>query len=101
MPLIVTGAAVFMYSTTRIAFANVSWIGLINNKGPILDYTVRFGLTRDMLLNKYVANVNQYSIIIPGLEADTAFYFAVQGRTRAGYGPLSNIVFSPGISLSK
>ena len=93
VPLIVTGTAVIMYSATQTVFANVSWIKMNNNRGQIVDCTVRFGLRRDMLLNKYVTSANHLSIIIPGLEADTAFYFAVQGRTIAGYGPLSNIVF--------
>ena len=101
VPLIVAGTAVIMYSATQTVFANVSWIKMNNNRGQIVDCTVRFGLRRDMLLNKYVTSANQLSIIIHGLEADTAFYFAVQGRTIAGYGPLSNIVFSPGIALGR
>ena len=102
VPLIVTGTAVIMYSTTQTVFANVSWIKMNNNRGQIVDYTVRFGLRRDMLLNKYVTSANHLSIIVPGLEADTAFYFCTaNGRSIAGYGPLSNVVFSKRIALGR
>ena len=101
VPMIVGGVAVYMSATNQMAFANVSWTRLNSTRGPILHYRISYGLVRDKLSSTAVASPDHSSISISGLNAETSYYFAVQGRTHIGLGPLSNVLYSGGTALRK